>query len=51
VAVGGTASADAGCTTSEALLLGVGDSAGDQITGNTEGQLRQRRSSGGFFGW
>jgi hypothetical protein len=48
---GGTAAAGAFRTTAEALLLGVGDSACDQFTGNTVGQLRQRRSSGGFFGW
>jgi hypothetical protein len=50
-AVGGTTSAGAGRMTSEASLLGVGNSAGDQLTGNTVGHLRQRRSSGGFSGW
>ena len=49
-AVGGTA-AGAGRATSEASLLGVGDSAGDQLTGNTVGHLRQGRSSGEFSGW
>jgi hypothetical protein len=49
--VGGTTSAGAGRTTFEAPLFGVGDSAGDQLTGNTVRHLRQGLSSGGFFSW
>lgn len=50
-AVSCAASAGVARTTSEASLLGVGDSVGDQFTGNTVGQLRQGRSSSGFSGW
>lgn len=49
--VGGTTSARAGRTTTESSLFGVGDSAGDQFTGNTVGHLRQGLSSGDFSGW
>jgi hypothetical protein len=51
VVVGGTTSTGAGRSTSEALLFGVGDSAGDQLTGNTVRQLRHGLSSGGFSSW
>jgi hypothetical protein len=49
--VGGTTSAGAGRTTFEAPLFGVGDSAGDQRTGDTMGHLRHGLSSGGFTSW
>jgi hypothetical protein len=49
--VGGTTPTGAGCTTFEAPLFGVGDSAGDQLRGNTVRHLRQRVSSGGFVSW
>jgi hypothetical protein len=38
--VGGTTSAAVGRTTCEAAPFGVGDSAGDQLTGNTVRHLR-----------
>src|SRR4029078_13523995 len=50
-AFGGTTRAGAGHTTFEAPLFGVGDSAGDQLTGNTVRHLRQGLSSGGFISW
>jgi len=50
-AVGGTTSAGAGHTTFEAPLFGVGDSAGDQLTGNTVRHLRHGLSWGGFSSW
>jgi len=49
-AFGAATAVAAGRTTFEAPLLGVGDSTGDQLTGNTVGHLRQGRSSGGFSG-
>jgi hypothetical protein len=50
-AVSCAASAGVARTSSEASLLGVGDSVGDQLTGYTVGQLRQGRSSSGLSGW
>ena len=50
-AVGGGPSAGSGRTTFEAPLLGIGDSAGDQLRGNTVWHVRQGRSSGEFSGW
>jgi len=49
--VGGTTSAVAGRTTSEAPPFGVGDSGGDQLTGHPVRHLRHVLSSGGFSAW
>jgi hypothetical protein len=49
--VGSTPPAGAGRTTFEAPPFGVGDSAGDQLTGNTVRHLRQGLSSGWFCSW
>jgi hypothetical protein len=40
-----------GRATGEAALFGVGDSAGDQLTGNVVRHLRHGLSSGRFSSW
>jgi len=50
VVVGGTTSAGAGRSTSEALLFGVGDSLAISSRA-TRWQLRHGLSSGGFSSW
>jgi hypothetical protein len=49
--LGGTTPTGAGRATFEAPLFGVGDSAGDQLTGNMVRHLRHGLSSGGFSSW